>query len=193
MTSENQDSRTSTLAILERAREGDRASGGRLLERAIPIIRRWAHGRLPSHVRQDANTEDVVQDAVLKVFRQLPRFTHQHEWSLHAYLRRTVVNRMRDLIRGAGRQPMMVEMPPELRDQQPSALELAIRRERRDRFLAALQALPAGDRQLLILRIELGHSAADIGEHLGISTAAAGMRLTRAFEKLRAALDRPSR
>lgn len=192
MTADDQDAGSSTLLIVERARRGDEEAAGQLLERALPLVRRWAHGRLPPRVQPDANTEDVVQDAAIKVFRHLPRFTHEHARSLRTYLWRAVVNRIRDLTRSSQRQPARTEMPLNLGARQPSPLELAMREEQHDRFLNALRTLSATDRQLLIFRAELGYSAAEIGNHLGISATAAGMRLTRAFKKLQAALDQPS-
>lgn len=177
--------------VVARAQSGDRAAARTLLERAVPLVKRWAHGRVPAYVRHEANTEDVLHDAVIGTLRGLSRFQHRTVSGLQYYLRRSVVNRIRDLIRGARRRPASPEVFEDVRDDAPSPVELAIREQRLEHFLAALQHLPPADRQLLVYRIKLGYTAADIAEALGISVPAAGMRLTRALEKLRKALRVP--
>jgi RNA polymerase sigma-70 factor (ECF subfamily) len=178
----------STLLILERARSGDRAAAATLLERAVPGIRRWARGRLPAMARAEANTEDVVQDAVLRALPHLSRFRHDSVGGLQAYLRTIVMNRVRDLIRTTKRHGTTTAADAEpLVDDAPSALEVAVRHQNVDRFLAALQRLAPADRQVIIWRIELGWTVDEIAQRLGKSTGAARMSVRRALERLDAA------
>ena len=179
------DATTSTLEILDQARTGDRSAVRELIERATPGVRRWARGRLPHYARSDGDTEDVMQDVV---FRMLKNITHLQDLTvagLQAYLRQSVINRIRDRIRGSMRRGGgPVELPEQLADAGPSPLEEAIKGERLDRFLAALGRLRPADRQVIIWRIELGYSAAEIASRLGKSPAAAGMAVTRAVARL---------
>lgn len=179
----------STLLILERARLGDRTAAILLLERAVPAVRQWSRGRLPPIARAEANTEDVVQDAVLRVLPRISRFRHETVGGLQAYLRTVVMNRIRDLIRKSKRHgtPVAVDAEP-LPDDDPSPLELAMRRQNVDRFLAALQRMAPSERQLVIWRIELGWSVDDIAARQGKTKAAARMAIRRAIERLDAAL-----
>lgn len=178
----------STLLILERARSGDRAAAATLLERAVPGVRRWARGRLPAMARAEANTEDVVQDAVLRALPHLSRFRHDSVGGLQAYLRTIVMNRVRDLIRTTKRHGTTTSADAEpLVDDAPSALEVAVRHQNVDRFLAALQRLAPADRQVIIWRIELGWTVDEIAQRLGKSTGAARMSVRRALERLDAA------
>jgi RNA polymerase sigma-70 factor (ECF subfamily) len=179
----------STLHILERARDGDETAGRLLFERALPAVRRWAHGRLPRYARGGDDTEDVVQDAFLNTLRGIKRFQHRTVGGLQAYLRQAVINRVRDLIRRSRRRGATVDDTPERPDWSPSPLEAAIMRQQLDRFLAALAKLRPGDRQLIVWRIELGYSAEEIGAMQGKSTAAAGMSITRAVARLAKELD----
>jgi RNA polymerase sigma-70 factor (ECF subfamily) len=185
----------STLHVLERARNGDASAARILIERALPSIRRWARGRLPQHARSDANTEDVVQDVFLRTLRRLRGFEHRTVGGLQAYLRRAVVNRIRDLIRGSNRVGLEPLADVEPRDWKPSPLEAAIMRQQLDGFLAALQRLKPADRQVIVWRIELGYTAEEIAAKLGKSTAAAGMTISRATARLakemRLVLDPP--
>ena len=178
------DASDSTLHVLERAREGDETAGRILFERALPSVRRWAHGRLPRYARASDDTEDVVQHAFLNTLGRIKRFQHRTVGGLQAYLRQAVINRVRDLIRGSMRRGAPVDDPPELPDWNPSPLEAAIMQEQLDRFLQALAKLRPADRQLIVWRIELGYSADEIAAMLGKSKAAAGMSITRALARL---------
>ena len=174
----------STLYVLERARDGDERAVEILIERALPPVRRWARGRLPRYARADANTEDVVQDALLRTLRGIKRFQHRTVGGLQAYLREAVVNRVRDLIRGSQRRGPAVEELAEPADWRPSPLEEIITRQQLDLFLDALSRLRPADRQVIVWRIELGYTAEEIATKLGKSTAAAGMTVTRAMARL---------
>lgn len=174
----------STLHVLERARSGDETAGRLLLERALPAIRRWAHGRLPRYVRGSDDTEDIVQHAFLNTLGNIKRFQHRTVGGLQAYLRQAVINRVRDLIRRSMRRGVQIDEPPERTDWSPSPLEAAIMRQQLDRFLTALAKLRPSDRQVIVWRIELGYSAEEIAVMLGKSTPAAGMTITRATARL---------
>jgi RNA polymerase sigma factor (sigma-70 family) len=177
----------STVDILARAQRGERSAALILIERAVPAVRRWARGRLPQSARSDADTEDVVQDAVLKTLKSIATFEHRTVGGLRAYLRTSVVNRIRDLIRASGRRgvPEALDAVP---DSEPSPLEAVIMRERLDTFLGALQRLKPADRQVVVWRLELGYSVDEIASRLGKSKSAAGMSVTRAMARLAAAL-----
>ena len=174
----------STLYVLERAQDGDERAVEILIERALPPVRRWARGRLPRYARADANTEDVVQDALLRTLRGIKRFQHRTVGGLQAYLRQAVVNRVRDLIRGSRRRGPAGEGLAEPADWRPSPLEEVITRQQLDLFLDALSRLRPADRQVIVWRIELGYTADEIATKLGKSTAAAGMTITRAIARL---------
>ena len=184
----------STIRVLERARTGDRSAAITLLERATPSVREWARGRLPQSVRSDADTEDVVQDAVLRTIRRITSFQHRTVGGMQAYLRASVTNRIRDLLRASGRRGVVETLGDDVRCPMPSALEVAITHESFDRFLEALQHLRPADRQLIVWRLELGYSVDEIATKLGKSKAAAGMSVTRATvrlsEELRLASER---
>ncbi len=174
----------STLHVLERAQGGDERAAQVLIERALPSVRRWAHGRLPRYARGDGDTEDVVQDAFLRTLRGIKRFQHRTVGGLQAYLRQAVINRVRDLIRGSKRRAPHSTVDAEPRDWKPTPLESAILHEQLDRFLDALRKLRPADRQVIVWRIELGYTAEEIATKLGKSKAAAGMTVTRAMHRL---------
>ena len=77
----------STLDVLERARKGDGSAARVLIERTVGPLRRWARGRLPYYARAGANTEDVVQDAVLRALARVDHFEHRSVDGMQKYLR----------------------------------------------------------------------------------------------------------
>ena len=92
---------TSEGRLLERARQGSPSAVGALFTRYSSWLRRWTHGRLPRWVRGAVDTSDLVQDSLDHTFSRLPEFESEHAGALRAYLRRAVVNRIRDEMRRA--------------------------------------------------------------------------------------------
>ena len=175
----------STLDILERARHGDGAAARVLFERTLGPLRRWARGRLPFYARAGANTEDVVQDAVVRALGHLDTFEHRTVGGLQAYLRQSVRNRIRDEVRRVSRRGVGEELPDALHDHGHSPLEQLILKERSERYLAALRTLKPNDRLAIIFRLEHRYSFEDIARKMGKSSPdAARMTVTRAVRRL---------
>jgi len=178
-------SATSSLTLLEQARNGDRSALDRLLQRYLPRLTRWASGRLPRWARDMSDTDDLVQDTLVRSVKNLPQFTPQGEGALQAYLRTAVMNRIRDEVRRRGRQPEPAPLDSALPDEAQSPLEEAIGREVLDKYDRALDRLPAEDQELVIARVEMGCSYAEIAETSGRPSAdAARMAVSRALVKL---------
>ena len=68
------DHSTGTLELLELYRGGNSTARDQLIERCLPPLRRWARGRLPQWARSAADTQDLVQDAVMKALPHLHAF-----------------------------------------------------------------------------------------------------------------------
>ena len=174
-----------TVDLLALAKAGDQGALGLLMERCIPPLRRWARGRLPSYARGMADTQDLVQEAVIRTLRNLAGFDARHQGALQAYLREAVANRIRDEIRRATRRPAPTELSKAHPDASPSPLERAIGREGVERYDAALARLRQRDREAIVARIELQQSYEEIAVALGKPTAnAARVAVTRALARL---------
>src|SRR2546426_3586818 len=78
-----------TIELVVRARAGDRMAMEALLERCLPPLKRWAHGRLPAAARGHLDTGDLVQEAAMHVLRCLDRFEPRHVGAMQAYLRQS--------------------------------------------------------------------------------------------------------
>src|SRR5579864_426282 len=88
---------TSSVELIARVRKGDKQAREVLLARYRPRMERWAHGRLPSWARGAADTQDIVQEALLQVANQISHFEPRHDAAFQAYVRKSLFNRIRDL------------------------------------------------------------------------------------------------
>ena len=176
----------SSAELLLRVRTGDRDALDVLLRRYVPALRRWASGRLPSWARDLAETEDLIQDTVLKSFSRLTDFDYRHEGALQAYLRQAVMNRIRDECRRVMRRPAIGELTDRVKDEQAkSPLECAIGTEAVERYEAALRDLRTEDREAIVARIEMGYSYPELAVMLGKrSVEAARVAVSRALVRL---------
>lgn len=181
---------TSTVDLLERYKEGDEEAINQLVERSIPPLKRWARGRLPPWARSLAETQDLVQNAVLRALPHLRTFEVRHPGALQAYLRQAIDNHIRDEIRKVKARPTAQPLSEEQLDEAPSPLEQAIGREGLARYEAALNRLRPIDREAIIARIELQQSYDEIALALSKPTAdAARMTVVRAIKNLLEAMS----
>jgi RNA polymerase sigma-70 factor (ECF subfamily) len=175
----------STAALLVRVRHGDEAARDDLASRYYQVLRRFAHGRLPRSSRGMTETDDLVQITVMRALKHLDRFEPQREGAFLAYLRRILINEVRDEMRRASRAPELEPASESLDGHQPSPIEELVGKERLERFEAALSELRDREREAVILRVELGLAHQEIADALGIRTAhAARMYVSRAIAKL---------
>src|SRR5262245_61830850 len=178
-----------TMELVIRARKGDRMATEALLERCLPQLQRWAHGRLPAAARGSLDTNDLVQDAALNLVKRLDLFQPQHVGAMQGYLRQSIINRIRDEVRKIGRHAPPVELPEDHPSDHTSPLESAIQAEAYDRYRRALTQLTPKDRELVVARVEVQWSVAEIAQRFGMRTVdAARMAVSRAVKRLGAEL-----
>src|SRR5262245_15818095 len=112
-----------TGELLVRIRQGDRAAREALMRRFLPILTRWARGRLPGYARDLAQTDDLVQDTLTATLAHLNDFEIRREGAFLAYLRRALLNRVRDEIRRVRVRPVRENMDSEIADHRRSVAE----------------------------------------------------------------------
>ncbi len=174
-----------TYRLLERAKDGDREALDVLFARHMPTLRRWASGRLPLWARDIADTQDLVQETVLQVFKRVEAFEPRGDGALQAYLRQAVMNRIRNEFRSRKRKPPFEGLDEEVAAERTSPLEAAIRQEQLDRYDAALSRLSNQERDLIVARVEMGLTYEEMAEALGKpSWNAARMATARALLRL---------
>lgn len=179
-----------TIELVLSARGGDRMALEALLERCLPPLKRWAHGRLPAHVRGSLDTGDLVQEAAIHVLARLDRFEPRHVGAMQAYLRISVINRIRDEIRRVGRRPESVELTSEPTSDDTSPLEAVIRTEAYERYRQALGKLRTRDREMVVARVEVQWSIPEIAHRFGMASLdAARVAVSRSLKRLTAQLS----
>ena len=90
-----------SLSLLDRLRQSpEDADWSRLIEAYSPLLRAWL---MRSEV-QAADADDLVQEVLLVVHRELPKFEHnQRRGAFRNWLRQIVVHRLRNFWRSHGR------------------------------------------------------------------------------------------
>jgi RNA polymerase sigma-70 factor, ECF subfamily len=166
----------STFALIERVRAGDQEALERLFARHVKPLQRFASGRLPKWARDLADTDDLVQDALLQTLKRIDNFEPRHVGALQAYLRQAVLNRIRDELRRKGRQGEATGIDDIQVDSAESPLEQAIGREAVERYERALSTLKTDERNAIIARVEMGYTYEEMAEELGKPSADAARK-----------------
>ena len=125
----------------------------------------------------------------MHVLRNLDTFEPRHVGAMQAYLRQSVINRIRDEVRRIVRQPPPVELPDDHPGDRTSPLEFAIKAEAYEHYRDALSRLSTKDREIVVGRVEVQWSLAEIAHRFGLpSIDAARMAVNRAVKRLTADL-----
>jgi RNA polymerase sigma-70 factor, ECF subfamily len=182
--------RAPTAELLGRIRHGDAQARDRLLERYLPRLKAWAHGRIPAAARDLSDTDDLVQASLIQTLKHLEDFHPRHEGAFMAYVRQILVNKIRDEARRSNPQKRRDEMPEGLVNPAASPLEEAVGAELLDAYDRGLGKLTEGQREAVILRVEFGYTYPEIAEAIEApSTDAARMLVVRGLERLTEELD----
>jgi RNA polymerase sigma-70 factor (sigma-E family) len=135
-------------------------------------------------VRDQETAEEVVQDSFVAMHGKW-RNLREPEQGL-AYLRQTVVNRSRSVLRHRGVQARHFWPTP---GEAPGADASTWENVRRREVLDALQQLSQRQREVLALRYYLDLDEAAIADHLGISRGAVKSHASRGAAALRELLE----
>lgn len=181
----------STFDLLARARAGDERALEPLFARYLPRLRRWASGRLPGWARDAVDTQDLVQDTLISVFKQVDRFEPRREGAFQAYLRQALMNRIRNAVRDRSRRPDGTTVDEAVPSGETSPLERAIGTQQLERYEAALARLRSIDREAIVARLEMGCSYQEVATMLELPSADAARKASqRALVRLAAEIDR---
>ena len=134
-------------------------------------------------VSNKSEAEDLLQEAFVKMFRELPSFRFQS--TLGAWLRRIVVNQCLNHIRK--QKPVFVEFEDkDLAD--ATAPEFSFDDITADEIHQAIIRLPEGARVVCVLHLLEGYRHSDIAEMLGISESTSKSQYRRAVSLLQESL-----
>ena len=185
-----------TTALLARARAGSDGARDALYARCaaklLPIVR----ARMGASLREHLESDDLLQNVLLKTLRQLDRLDGADERSLMAWLARIAENEIRDQWAHHTRQrrdaartlPLDDEM--EAAASERSVLSRLIASEELARIERALESLPDAHREVIVLRKFEELRFAEIAVRMGRSEDACRVLFARAMAALTLAFPR---
>lgn len=150
----------------------------RLLQEHDRALQRLVIG----YERDPARRQDLVQDIWLAVWQALPRF--RHDCSERTFVFRIAHNRAVSHIEHWQRRrtaPLDDDAPVAAAGLDPE--HSLSQQQRRERLQAAVQELPLGLRQVVVLTLE-GLTNAEVADIVGISDNNVAVRMTRARAEL---------
>ncbi|HYH91629.1 MAG TPA: RNA polymerase sigma factor [Candidatus Saccharimonadales bacterium] len=165
--------------LVERASRGDHEAFGVLV--GASVARLTTAARLI--VRDPELARDVVQDAYIRAWRDLPGLRDPDRFD--AWLHRLTVNACLDAMRRRRRRPMEVDIEPIVL---ASAGDEMSGVANRDMIKRGLDRLPADQRAVLVLHYYVGMTVPVLADTLDIPLGTAQSRLARALAGLRMAL-----
>jgi len=169
--------------LLLRARRGDREAFRALYRELYDPVARFVGRR----VRQREDAEDVISRTFERLLLHLESFDEERGGALPFALA-IARNLMLDDLRAQRPGVPLDEAAAELVETRTPLAEL-LRGEEVRVAREKLEALPPEVRELLVLRYGDGLSTLEIGQLLGLSTAAVRQRLSRAVRSLRDSAD----
>lgn len=173
-----------TQRLVDHAARGDELAIQALHDRLRPRLTRFAHGKLPASARDLCNTADLVQDVLSRSLTKVVGF-EQDGGGVFAYLCTGIRNAVRNEVRRTDRRPPHGELGERLVALHPSPLDSIVGQETEERYLRALERLPANKRDLICMRLDLEMSFQEIALELGLPSGdAARMQVNRAITKL---------
>ena len=168
--------------LVAAAKNGDRAA----FEALVKVTYADAYTLAYRLTGDEEDARDVVQDAYLRAYKGLRRFRGDAQFTTWLY--RIVANcASTSLVKRSRHRHDDLHEDTQVADERPEADPVAMAEagSLRDRVSAALEDLPPRLRAVVVLRdvYDLPHEA--IAQELGITEAAAKVRLHRARRKLR--------
>ena len=181
---------SATAILLNRARTGDVLAREELFKRFSPILRQWAHRRLPAGARDLNDTMDLVQMTLLRALNRLDQFEARGEGAFLAYLRQIMLNVVRKEAHRVARRGPHDTLDETLVSPHASIVERVIGAEQMELYQRALDRLSDEQRQAVLLRLEFNYTYEQIADAIGKpSPDAARMTVVRALARLAAIID----
>lgn len=164
--------------LLQAWGEGDEQAGAALFRRYYPAIERFFRNKVPEPAQQD-----LIQETFLACVdgRQRLRATN----SLRSYLFSVAYKKLCSYYRRRHRQPAAFESSEvSVKELEPGPSSVVARRQEHRLLIDALRSIPIDHQVILELCYWEGHTAAELGEILGVPLGTAKTRIRRARQLL---------
>jgi RNA polymerase sigma-70 factor, ECF subfamily len=178
--------------LIERARVGDQAALGELLEKYRRYLWGLADKMLDDRAAARIDASDIVQQTCLSVHKQITEFDGHDDAQFAAWLRqiheRNIRNAARDLLHAGKRaidREKRVSDAEACAARQTSASQHAVRSEESARLAQAIAQLPQDEQEALRRRYLDGESMVEIATGMGLTKDALVWLMKRAMASLR--------
>lgn len=186
-----------SLSLLSRLKQrSDSQSWNRLVKLYSPLLYRW----LAYYDIQASDADDLVQEVLTTLTAELPMFEHNgRPGAFRAWLRTTLVNRMRDYWRKRARHPRAIggsrvdDRLTELADPGTALTQIWNRQHDRHVLRCLLAEIepefePTTWRAFRQFALE-GHSAREVAKNLNVTPNAVFIAKSRVLQRLRQEAD----
>ena len=178
--------------LIERARVGDQAALGELLEKYRRYLWGLADKMLDDRVAARIDASDIVQQTCLSVHKQITEFEGNDDAQFAAWLRqiheRNIRNAARNLLHAGKRaidREKRVSDAEAYAARQTTASQHAVRSEESARLAQAIAQLPQDEQEALRRRYLDGESMVEIATGMGLTKDALVWLMKRAMASLR--------
>ncbi len=192
--------------LIDQARHGAADGLGQLLDSYRNYLRLLATTQIDSKLQAKFSASDLVQETMAGAYRDFAQFRGHNERQLLAWLRQILINRLHVFVQQyvlAEKRDVRREISLErvgaalsrstaclnaglfLADRAPSPSAHVIRRENSVLLANHLAEMPAGHREVILLRNLRGLSFEEVAQRTGRTAGAARMQWLRAVRELR--------
>jgi RNA polymerase sigma-70 factor (ECF subfamily) len=189
---------TTTFDLVGRARQGAEDALSLLFERYRRRLAVLIRYKLGTQWRGKLDPDDLVQETLLRAYRDLPRFTYRSPASFMHWLSAIADHVIADAVRYAGRARRQGKEVPFRSESNPDGPEpvhtltpsrVLAQEEGLQALVGKLDALPEHYREILFLAKIEGCTTEEISSRLGKSRQAVSLLLFRAVRRLSELLD----
>jgi len=166
------------ILLVERCKAGDHEAFRILIEQHKSVI----FGTAYLMMRDRAQAEDAVQEALIKMWQNLPSLRRHN--SVKAWLVRIVVNEIKQQHRKKRLPAVSLELAMELNGDPDETETVAIHNEDTQQLRRALNTLPPEQREVVVLHYFSDLKVIEIAHVLNKSEGTVKSRLSRALNKL---------
>ncbi|NEW39451.1 sigma-70 family RNA polymerase sigma factor [Nocardia cyriacigeorgica] len=174
------------------AASGDGRAVTDILRLIHPLVHRYCRSRLGNTAHLQVTADDVVQEILLATVHAIPRYRDQGK-SFLAFVYGIAANKVADAFRRSQTHPAYpTDEVPETASQAAGPEEWALASERQRETRQLMEVLAPVHREVLVMRIILGWTAAETADAIGTSPGVVRVMQHRALNKLRAELKVPA-
>lgn len=181
-----------TRELVDAARRGDLDAWTQLDERFRATLSVLMRGRVPQSARRRFDTEDVMQSAFLRAYKELDSYEYRGEGSFVRWLTQILINRLNSRLRDENARKRDQRREQRYTESQDQGEEFGVETpsqvfaeaEESARLAVALGELPSDEREVITRHLFDRKSLNQVAEELDLTPAAVRRRLARGLRAI---------